>query len=628
MDLSPVIDLMKPCFQTALRLGASLLAAFVAYAVGHWFFLETPFTTDENSYVFQAHNFLEGRIARPAPPFKEYFFHPMIICDEQAGWLSRYPPAHPLWLVPGVGLGDPRLMSALAAGLSVWFLTACAALLEIPAIIMIILLMASPYFLFMHGTLLSHTSGLLAVCLMVWAYLRWQKTSGWFFAVMAGLAWSLLFLNRTYTALLLAIPFGLDTLWYCWRKRTRAGWLNTAVFAGCALIGIGLYLGYNALTTGHPFKTPYDYYAPGEALGFGDRYLPDGRTFVHDWATGLYQTGVNLQLLNRWLWGFGGSLALAGALWAVGWMPRWNMLFLAVCGCVGVGYMAFWFPGVNNIGPYYYFELIPFLLLPAAKGVARIWSRLPKRPMVRCIAAGLAFILALTVSGAFMRREGFNLQAEQRTEAELADCLHTAPSNALVALNLIWPRKVDTLAFNPIGLESQPLVVRSLDSQIEPILRFFAARQGFRLSGDGQRGLEPVTRAPLEFVFNAIKTRQFVGRDETLSDGQVARVAEAGKDAAGWVAFGNYYYIYPGCFRVEVELETQDVSADTPVCVEVVSERGRKVLTQSKVSGSVREMVLLEFTADGYIEIEPRVYYGGSGYLAIKGLRIADAIAR
>ncbi|MCG2660754.1 MAG: hypothetical protein L6437_10980, partial [Kiritimatiellae bacterium] len=167
---------------TFIRLATALLAMVAAYILGHWFFFDLPFTTDENSYVFQAHNFLEGHVARRMPPVPWAFFHPMIICDEQVGWLSRYPPAHSLWLAPGVLIGNARLMSALAAGLSVWLITGCALLLNIPALLISLLLLVSPYFLFVHGSLLSHTSGILAVSLMLWAYLKWAQSARWGYA--------------------------------------------------------------------------------------------------------------------------------------------------------------------------------------------------------------------------------------------------------------------------------------------------------------------------------------------------------------------------------------------------------------------------------------------------------------
>lgn len=68
--------------------------------------------------MFQARIFLEGALARPLPPLPHLFDHEMIILDERIGWLSRYSPGHPLWLMPGVAVGILRLMrSSIAAAL-------------------------------------------------------------------------------------------------------------------------------------------------------------------------------------------------------------------------------------------------------------------------------------------------------------------------------------------------------------------------------------------------------------------------------------------------------------------------------------------------------------------------------
>ena len=152
-------------FSVALALSAAGLAYLASVHVFH----QAPVTTDENSYIFQAVNFAEGRIAREAPPFPRAFAHRMIIQNATAGWLSRYPPLHAIWLVPGLVLGNLYLMSALAAALSVLLMAAIARRVApgLGAGLAPALLVASPYFIFMHGTLLSHTSGILAVSVML-----------------------------------------------------------------------------------------------------------------------------------------------------------------------------------------------------------------------------------------------------------------------------------------------------------------------------------------------------------------------------------------------------------------------------------------------------------------------------
>ncbi|MFH1970463.1 MAG: hypothetical protein ABIJ53_09125, partial [Verrucomicrobiota bacterium] len=516
---------------TFIRLAAALLAAVFAYILGHWFFFDLPFTTDENSYVFQAHNFIEGHVARRVPPIPQAFLHPMIICDEQVGWLSRYPPAHSLWLAPGVLLGNARLMSALAAGLSVWLITGCALLLNIPALLICLLLLASPYFLFVHGSLLSHTSGILAVSLMLWAYLKWAQSERWGYATVAGLAWSLLLLNRTYTAVLLAVPFGADALLYVLRRRTGLALVGAMAFALCAAVGLGCFLGYNLLTTANPLLTLYEYDAHSNCLGFGPRLCSDGGTYLHIISMGWASLVENVLLLNRWLFGFKGSLLVALGLAAIGWLRRWSLLYLAVVVLICFGHMAFWYRGENNIGPYYYFEAFPFLALMTAMGLTRLWRWTEARKGIWRVAFLTAAGAAVIAAATFMVQESRRIQSSLRPEHEFIRPLRAAPDNALIAIDPDLPARLDMLAFNPRGLDSQPLIVRPYKDAVQVLLRYLKGRNGYRLDGDGARGLEAIHITPLNIVFDPAKSYRLTGGDEVQPDGRVVRTARAGRDA-------------------------------------------------------------------------------------------------
>ena len=276
-----------------IRLAFSLAAAVCSLFVNQYVYFNTPVTTDENSYVFQANTFLEGRIARPCPPVPPVFMHEMIIMDQKAGWISRYPPAHSLWLVPGVAIDQPRIMVALAAALSVWFISGSVLCLGGSALAVCLVLLFSPFFQFMYGTLLSHTSGLMAVSVLWWAYVRWQTSGRAGFAAVAGLAWSFLFLNRTYTGTLIALPLGVDAmarLGFRWRSKSQ--WIGTILFGLFALAGVGAYLLYNHLALGDPLSSTYLYYEDKWQLGFSND---------HRVVDGLRITWENILLLDRWL---------------------------------------------------------------------------------------------------------------------------------------------------------------------------------------------------------------------------------------------------------------------------------------------------------------------------------------
>jgi len=85
----------------------ALLAGLVTFTVSQVVFRNAAVVTDEHAYVMQAHTYSEGKIARSLPSAAEFFKHEMMIMDKDAGWLSRYPPGHAIWLIPGVLLGQP-----------------------------------------------------------------------------------------------------------------------------------------------------------------------------------------------------------------------------------------------------------------------------------------------------------------------------------------------------------------------------------------------------------------------------------------------------------------------------------------------------------------------------------------
>ena len=154
----------------------------------------------------------------------------MIIQDADVGWLSRYPPFHSLWLVPGVAIGNPYLIVAFTAGLSLLFITRTVRSIGIRAGPVIVLLFCSPYFIFMHGTLLSHVSGLACISLMLWGYVSWLVKQRIYWLVVAGIGWGLLFMGRPYSEFLLAIPFGIHSLLVLNRNRDLPTLTATGVF--------------------------------------------------------------------------------------------------------------------------------------------------------------------------------------------------------------------------------------------------------------------------------------------------------------------------------------------------------------------------------------------------------------
>jgi hypothetical protein len=611
-----------------IRLIASVTAVVASWGFSHFVFQDVPVTTDESSYVFQANNFSDGMVARPNPPLADVFFRYNIISGHpNAGWLSRYPPGHSLWLVPGALFGHPRLMISLAAGLSVWVLTGCGIPLGIPPLVTSLLLLFSPYFLFMHGTLLSHTSGMLAVSLMLGSYIAWVTTGRPGYAALAGLSWSWLFLNRTFTGLLLAMPFGIDAMIQLLRNRKREVLAGVAGFALCAGIGVALYLAYNYAAVGDPFTPTYRFYAPGERPGFGVIVLRDGSRFEHDLARGLGGLRQNAGQLNDWLFGFHGSLWLVGALFLVGASLRWSPLLLLSTLCVWLGQVCFWHAGVNIIGPFYYFETLPFLLVGAGLGITRLRLLLSRR---KC-GAGILILLAAAGAAAslgFTERWGRHWRSYYAPDAHVLELLKTAPNNSIVVLKDIPEDSDERLSFNLRGLETDPLVVSDFVN-MQVLNKCFPTRHLFVLQGiQAEKLVPPDLSQPPELLMWADNTFALTGRNQEEAGGHSMRAASEDLDGANWLVSCEHRYIYPGRFIASFALTASGIRSNSPVRLDVATDFGRKILAHRDIWGDVTGgVVRLTFESDDFLKIEPRVYYGGSGYIAVRSIRIEEDTA-
>lgn len=622
MDPSPALSGKPECTTLVLRLAASLMAAGLAFWVGRGVFLGQPVTTDENSYLFQADTFRELKLRRPVPEPDCIYWRRMMILDERTGWISRYPPGHALWLTPAVWLGDARLASALAAGLSVWFLTGCAAMLGCAAWPTAVFLLVCPYFIFMHGTLLSHTSGMLAAAVMLWGYLRWRLLGRGSGAAIAGLAWGMLFLNRTYTAVLVAVPFALDSLVALWLSPSRRQWVLAALFAGCAFLGVVAYLFYNHLVTGSAFMPPYVYYDDDMLPGFGG---PMG----HTWALGFKNLAANLTLLDRWLLLGGGALWLFGLLTLVGWTARWSLLALGGIAMVVAGYFLFAHPGVNTCGPFYYFETLPFfalLWMLAERRLAAAVAPARRRAAAAIALAGLA--AAGFFSYRFMWDEAGRITGEVSERARLGRVLATAPSNSLVIVEDMNPDIItDFLVFNQRGTASDPLLFVGIGDMNPIILRGLTNRAAFSLRPETSDRLTPITNG-LAFSHRIAWydiqhiTGSATGPGDAEGNG---RRATAPSDKPGYLAMGHYMVIPPGKFTAAFDVEVvRAAESGITAAIEVCAEHGRRILARREISGlHPRAEISLPVEAGRFTEIEPRVFFYG-GDVIFRGFSIAD----
>ncbi len=606
-----------------------LLAMAVSLFMSCVVFRDAPLTTDEHAYVFQANCFADGVVARPLPEPVRMFPHEMMIMDEEAGWLSRYPPAHAAWLVPGALVGNPRLMVALAGGCSLVLLMLLGRTLGFPALLIPGLAVLSPYFFFMHGTLLSHTSGLVAVSLLLFSYIRWKTAGKNLWALAAGLAWSWFFLNRTWTGALIAVPFGIDALADLARQRNRQTLIGTSLFAAAAGLGPVLFFLYNYLAIGDPWTPTYLFYQPADGLGFGPR-PPGSIPAEHTLQLGLRALIDNLLLLDRWLYGFPGSLALVLFLALRYRNRRWMGLLLATPLMVYGGYVLFWFEGIRLVGPVYYYETLPFLLVLAGFGVRGLQQELSRlsRPRRRLYQGILAVVIGCGAL-VFSWQQGQFLRDWQRGSGAYHQLLRSAPDNSLVMVDKVAGMNYVTrgMAYNPHGEASDPLVVHRGKLPDAFLATAYPDRQVYRLvaRANDDFALEPYRPgSPLIYGWRIVDAKARTGSvlPRPDVDSEPVRWAREDLHRPDWLSYGIHCWLSRGQYLLRVYLRTSGVSAKKPLVVDVASAGGENILARYLIAEDQGPTVEIPFTVDRRMRVEPRLFFQGSGTIKARKMEI------
>jgi hypothetical protein len=210
-------------------------------------------------------------------------------------------------------------------------------------------MLVSAFYLLNSASYFAHTTTLLATIAFAAAALRGSDDDSFALGAVAGLAFGAAFAARFFTALLCGLPFGAYHL-----RRNLGHWRFAAGFAVGALPILALFLWHNQALMGRWGVLPMN--------GF-EHY--DSRWF----QANLLTRGTNIALSNLWdfvTWTPPAALPLfAIAIARRGSPPRQRLLASAFL-CLVAGYYVYVDAGGNRYGPRYYFEALPFVVLPAA----------------------------------------------------------------------------------------------------------------------------------------------------------------------------------------------------------------------------------------------------------------------
>lgn len=360
--------------------------AMLAYAaVAIQIFENVPHLEDEYTLVWQAQAAARGQVLIPSPPSPDSFLVPFVI-DAGGYRFGKYPLGFPVLLSLGIRLGLRDWVNPCIAACSLWLIYRLARRLqgEWTGLAALLLTATSPFFIINSANLLSHAWALFLSLGFLLAWLELfsfhSRIPGWLSCAVAGAALGALALTRPWTAVGIALPFGLHGCWLLWKGSpiTRRRVIAVGLLAG----GIAsIHLLWQYVLTGSLWTNPYTLWWPFDTIGFGPG--TGIRAGGHTWQAGLTDASraliIGLHDVFGWPWLSG--LFIPFGLWSLRRSPAAGLLAGVFLSLVLV-YMLYWV-GAWIFGPRYYFEgVYGWTILTAAgmswilnkvKGLGRQW---------------------------------------------------------------------------------------------------------------------------------------------------------------------------------------------------------------------------------------------------------------
>jgi len=612
------------------RMLEMFLFAMLAFGLTLWIssqlFSNMLLYPEEGSSLFQAGNFLDGTHSRNPRGYAELIEYDSMTIVPHEDWKSRFAPGHSFWLVPGVWMGWPQMMSALSAMITMFAVYGIGWRLRIPRFITPMLLLASPLFLFVNGTLLPQSSGMLFSSLFFLGYLKWRQERSLLWAFLSGLCWSLLLQIRPLSASFLILPFLVDVILELKRNRKEfTVWRSSLFFLIACLLGAWAFFRYNTVSTGDPFLVSYLEHEPSEKWGFGERRTQGGGVEVihHTLKRGWIMLWHNLLRLDRWMFGtFPGTLLVWLGLVIHGWSRRWSGVLFGSVMAVLFGYMAFWDDGGSKVGPLNYAEILPFLLVLFALGLSRIWRRMQSRPRSRGILFSLFATVILYGSIPFSLQTAVEIGTQNEEAWEISVLVSSLPEHSLVFLpDTIKENETlkANVALNPVGWRSRVLRLQAKPEDRAALAASFPDRTAYELILEPVLHLKPFD---LEWVPPSRKAANSQHSRNTGKNSESDRIARENEDEPGLLSYGWYTYLPPGRYECRFDIRWADVRTSKPLRLEVMADLGRVSLGEQVLSEGLDDTVV-RFTLQEAQQVEPRVYFGGSGEVTLRSISIS-----
>jgi hypothetical protein len=372
----------------------SIATVFLAYLVADQIYERMPHFEDEMAYVWQAQAIAGGDLILPSPPNPKSFLTPFVI-DYHGARFSKYPPGWPTVLALGFLTGLEVWINPLLAGMGIWlfYLLARCITTRMIGLLSVLLMLTSPMFWLLSGSLLSHAWSLVLTLGFILAWLdtfhhrahgehgeiKNSVNSGysvvkipprWLTVIVAGLSLGVLGVTRPIDAVAVGLPFVVHGLVLLVRGDRLVRKRVLAI--GLLAAGVGaLIFAWQFALTGDPLLNPYTLWWKYDKFGFGLGHgrWEDGHTLEHAWKNLEYSllaspgTGGDILGWGNYWWIF-----LPFGLWALRREPA-AWLVAAVFPALLLVYLPYWI-GSWQYGPRYYFEGMLSIAILSAAGAA------------------------------------------------------------------------------------------------------------------------------------------------------------------------------------------------------------------------------------------------------------------
>jgi uncharacterized membrane protein len=363
---------------------AAAIALLLSVWVGQVVYEGLPHIEDDFSNLWAAHVFAQGHAALPTPPDKNSFLVPFVV-DYNGLRFSKYPPGWPAALSLGVRFEADGLVNPILACLAVWLTFRLGSKIAGAwiGLLAAVLLMISPMFVMISGSLLSHGLSLFLSLAFILAWIdlfiaadtssSTDHPPAAILVLVAGASLGLLALTRPLTAVGVALPFAVHAIWILLRGRPAAR-KQLLGLGGLALAVAALLPVWQWSLTGDPWLNLYTLWWPYDRLGFGP-------------GIGVTSTGHNLSLAysnarfslragmhDLFGWPYISWIFLPFGLFSLHKSSRAWLAFAVLPGLL-LAYSFYWI-GSWLYGPRYYYEALPGLAIVSAAGISFIggWS--------------------------------------------------------------------------------------------------------------------------------------------------------------------------------------------------------------------------------------------------------------